>query len=265
MQTEALRKLNEGFGGCYERIIFSKIISRIAKEYDCKSILELNATFVAGIPGFNSCILAQDSFDVSVAVSNRDYEDTCRAWELAGERNRAKIMKLEETSFTDNSYDLVWNHLVIDQYKKPETHTREMSKIANKVVINFMLNPCNFAYYLHVLQHKVNRIEWNHGYLRSSTIGAVSQAHKACGLEVIESGACDSPPIIDTVNGIIGQSTTYADNVPLLKDRWIWSAASKECQEHKLTRKVLEWEEQLPRWFKIFVSAHHLYCASKKI
>ena len=86
-------KLNEGMGGAYERIAYTNIIKRIAQKYNCKNILELNATYIAGIPGFNSCLLAQSGYNVTVAVTERDYKDTKEVWRLTG--LKANIVKIK--------------------------------------------------------------------------------------------------------------------------------------------------------------------------
>ncbi|HJX45579.1 MAG TPA: hypothetical protein VJ399_00195, partial [Patescibacteria group bacterium] len=65
-------KLNEGFGGAYERIAYTNILKKLAKKYNAKKVLELNSTYIAGVPAFNSSILAQDGYDLTITVHTRD-------------------------------------------------------------------------------------------------------------------------------------------------------------------------------------------------
>lgn len=258
-------KLNEGMGGAYERIAYTNIIKRIAQKYNCKNILELNATYIAGIPGFNSCLLAQSGYNVTVAVTERDYEDTKEVWKLTGlKANIVKIKSDKHTDFFSNSFDFVYNHLAFDQYKNPVPLVEEMKRISNKVIMNLTLSPYNYGYWIHKLSHKIYKQEWDHGYREMGTIEMMEYVHKLCKLKHIESGACDAPPWMDTVNAQIGGSMTYMDAFPkFIRNKWIWCSIDKKCQEHKLVKRFLAWEESMPLWFKKF-AAHHLYCISEK-
>ena len=80
MSNEIYAKLNEGLGGCYERVAFTNIIRSLAEKHGIKSMLELNATYIAGVPGFNSMIFNQAGYDVTITVRPRDYQDTLNAW-----------------------------------------------------------------------------------------------------------------------------------------------------------------------------------------
>lgn len=265
LKSEVYSKLNEGLGGCYERIAYTNIIKRIAEEYKCRSILELNATYIAGVPGFNSCLLAQAGYDVTVAVMPRDYEDTLKVWELTGlKADIVKISRDIRTPFLNGEFDMVWNHLAFEQHWKPTELVEEMARIAGKVVINLTLSPFNYGFLIHWLGHRLNGKAYDHGYARNATIGAMVKAHRACGLEVFETGGCDAPPWMDTVDAKIGDSMTYLDIFPKpIRDRWIWCSANPKCQEHRLVKLLWSWEKAMPDWFrKLF--AHHLYVASRK-
>lgn len=257
--------LNNGLGGCYEVIKYSKVISKLAKTNKCESILELNATYIAGVPGFNSCILSQEGFDVTVAVTPRDYEDTLHVWGLTG--LKADIVRIEspfKTSFANNQFDFVYNHLAIDQYPNPMPLINEMRRISRNVVLTLSLSPFNYGYWIHRLSHKIYKEKWDHGYNNLSTIGSMKKIHNASGLCVIEYGACDAPPWMDTVNAQIGESMTYLDAFPKsVRNKWVWCSINPECQNHKLVNLFGSWEDSMPLWFKQF-AAHHLYVASVK-
>jgi len=261
-------ELDEGMGGAYERIAYTNVLKELAQAYGCKSFLELDATYIAGIPGFNSCLLAQSGYDTYVAVQERDLADTEKVWAMTKLREKVEIHRIDtalHTQFEDNQIDIVWNHLSFEQYRHPEKLVAEMKRVSNKLIINLTLNPFNYGYLIHRISHIINREKWNHGYMLNSTIEAVKKAHRKLGLEVIGFGACDAPPWMDTVNAVIGNSMTYADILPgKAREQWVWCSCNPDCQNHWLTKLFLSWEEQMPLWFKILAS-HHLWVASKKV
>lgn len=263
MDKEVAAQLNEGLGGAYERIAYSNRIIDLARRYGCKSILELNATFIAGIPGFNSCLLAQAGYDVTITVNSRDYEDALKVWELTG--LKANIVKLdgdEISPFADNSFDFVYNHLAFEHKKQPVLLVKEMRRISRMLVMNLTLSPYNLGFMIHRVNHLIQGKPYDHGYARQSTIKAMVKAHEAVGLKVVETGACDAPPWQDTVDAQMSGSMTYMDNTPL-KNKWIWTSVNQECQNSALVKFLWGMEEDMPDWFRIVV-AHHLYCASLK-
>jgi len=258
------RLLNEGIGGCYERIVYSNIISDIAEKAGCRSILELNTTFIAGVPGLNSVILAQKGYDVTVTVRPRDYEDVLKVWELLGLRDRVKIIELNtdlNTPFKDSQFDMVWNYLVFDQYKNPLPLTKEMARISKKVVMHFTLGPYNYGIFIHKLAHWWSHRFYDHGYSENATIGSMKKYHKEAGLKTITWGGVDCPIWMDTVDGQLGNSMTYMDAYGM-RNKWVWCSANPECRDNKLIKMLWSWEKVMPRWFKILMS-HHLYVASK--
>lgn len=267
MNQTTYEKLNEGLGGAYERVAYSNIIKRIAKDRGCKSILELNATYIAGVPGFNSCLLAQSQnpeLDVTVTVHSRDYEDAKHVWELT--KLPVNLIELNDdlhTPFRDGQFDFVYNHLAFEHYQHPELLVSEMKRISRDVVLNLTLTPHNLGCVIHWLNHKLQRKEWDHGSFRQSTIKAMERVHGQCGLKHLESGACDMPPWMDTVDAQMAGSMTYMDNVPILKNEWVWCSIDPKCQEHRLVRTFCKWEKSVPERFRRLV-AHHLYVASVK-
>ncbi len=259
-------KLNEGLGGAYERIAYTDIITRIAGSFGCKKVLELNATYIAGIPAFNSCILAQRGFDVTVLVKPRDWEDANEVWRMTGLLSKVHLIQYTDDGhidLPDKSYDMVWNHLAFEQYADPGILIDEMKRMSRELVMTLTLSPYNYGYMLHRVAHAFRKEEWNHGRASNCTIHTMKRIHKAHGLEVIETGACDCPPWMDTVNEVIGKTMTYADTMPVgIRDQWSWCSANPECQEHRLVKLFLDWERLMPTWFKVYVASHHLYCAS---
>ena len=81
---------------------------------------------------------------------------------------------------------------------------------------------------------------------------------------MIETGGCDTPPWMDTVDEQMGGSMTYLDHYPKgIRDKWVWCSANSACREHPIVKGLWSIEKSLPDWFKVLMS-HHLYCASVK-
>lgn len=259
--------INEGIGGAYERIAYSNVIKRIAKKNGCRSILELGATFIAGVPGFNSCLLAQDGFDVTITVHSRDFKETRAIWEKFDFGKKANIIEWNDnlkTNFSDGQFDLVWNHLAFEHYKDPLPLIDEMKRISKKVVINLTLSPWNIGFPIHWLNHKIQGKHWDHGYFKNTLISTMEESHKKAALIHIESGGCDNPPWMDTVDAQMGGSMTYFDYSPaFVKNKMVWCSTDKSTQNHWLVKTFWDWEKMFPSWFKRY-TAHHLYTASRK-
>lgn len=260
-------KLNEGLGGCYERIAYTNIIKKLAKKYNAKKILELNSTFIAGIPAFNSSILVQDGYDVTITVHSRDYIDAVDAWKTAHLYDKVKIIEWNDdfkTNFNEGEFDIVWNHLAIEHHKDPLPLLKEMARISNKLVITMTLSPFNIGFPIHWLVHKLCGKRWDHGYFKNTLISTMERIHRQVSLELIESGGCDVPFSVDTVDAKMGESMTYLDAMPkFIKDRWIWAAINPKCQTHWIVRFFWFLETRYPDWFRR-ATAHHLYTASIK-
>lgn len=267
VNPEVYAMLNEGLGGAYERIAYSRMIKRFAQERQAKSILELDATYIAGLPGFNSCLLAADGYDVTVTINPRDYPDAVRAWKMLGlyPGPKENVTLLEDDGslqLPNKAFDIVWNHLAFEHYPDPTELTGRMKNLSRDMVINLTLAPYNVGYIIHWINHKWKSKRWDHGKMSQMTIGAMRKAHQAVGLTEVESDACDVPPWIDTVDGKLGGSMTYLDGYPSwIKDRWVWCSADPKTEDKFFVKWFWHMEQNLPRWFKI-LSGHHLYVAS---
>lgn len=260
-------KVDDGLGGSYERIAYSNIVEKLAKKYKAKKILELNSTFIAGVPGFNSGILAQHGFDVTITVHSRDYKDALEVWDIVGLKNKVKIIEWNndfETKFRDNQFDMVWNHLAFEHYQNPSPLIKEMKRISNNLILNLTLSPFNLGFPIHWLIHKISRKPWDHGFFKNMLISTMDKVHKSEGLKLVESGGCDVPPWMDTVDLEMGGSMRYFDAWPKsIADKWVWGATNPDVQNHPVIKLLWDWEVSMPEWFRRLV-AHHLYTCSKK-
>lgn len=261
------QKLNEGFGGAYERIAYTNILKKLSKKYQITKILELNSTFIAGVPAFNSSILAQEGYDLTITVHSRDYHDAALAWKIAGLYDRVKIIKWDDdlqTPFKDKEFDLVWNHLAVEHYKDPLPLLVEMARVSKKLVVTMTLSPYNLGFISHFIWHKITGKFWDHGYIKNTLISTMEKFHKKAKLKIIESGGCDDPTTPDTVDSKMGDSMTYFDSMgPEFRKKWVWTAINPTCQNHPAVNFFWFLERAYPEWFRR-LTAHHLYTASEK-
>jgi SAM-dependent methyltransferase len=261
------RKLNEGLGGAYERVAYTNILKKLAKRYHVKKILELNSTYIAGVPAFNSSILAQSGYDLTVTVHTRDYRDALLAWKIAGLGKKIKIIKWDndfKTPFRNGEFDLVWNHLAVEHYQDPVPLLSEMKRVTRKLVVTMTLSPFNLGFISHFLWHKAVGKPWDHGYIRNTLISTMEKYHRKVGLTLIESGGCDDPTSPDTVDSKMGESMTYLDALPKsISNKWVWTAINPACQKSLIVKLFWFLERGYPEWFRR-LTAHHLYSASLK-
>jgi len=259
-------QFDDGLGGAYERIALFRVLNYWAEKYKVKKILELNATFICGVPAFNSFLFAKSGYEVTVMVHSRDYKEALRIWKKTGLFSKVKIVEGNndlKTPFKANSYDLVWNHLVVEQYDRPDPLQliKEMKRVSRKLVYTSTLNPHGIGYWIHLLGHKLKRKPWDHGSLKYMLISSLEKVYKKAGLRLLGSGGVDCPPWMDTGDTQVQGSMTYIKNA--IGKRWLWCLLDSEVPDRLLIRFLWGLETNLPSWFKV-LNAHHLYIIGKK-
>jgi len=259
-------QFDDGLGGAYERIALFRVLDQWAKKLEVKKVLELNATFICGVPAFNSLLLAMAKYEVTIMVHSRDYKEALKIWKKAGYPSKVKIVEWNndlKTPFENNSFDLVWNHLVVEQYDDPDPLQliKEMKRISKKLVYTSTLNPHGLGYWLHLLAHKILKKPWDHGSLKYMLISQLKKIYQEAGLKILDSGGVDCPPWLDTGDSQVQGSMTYVKNA--LGKRWLWCLLDSEVPDRFLIHFLWNLERSLPRWFKIW-NAHHLYVIGGK-
>lgn len=263
-RDDLYKKLNEGVGGAYERIAYTRNILRIAKARGHRKVLEYEGSYIAGLPGFNSCLLARAGMDVTVSINPRDYPDSVHAWELLGLMwpNVHLIEDDGTLKLPEKAYDFVYNHLAFEHFEQPQVLLDEMARLSRDVVMNLTLAPYNPGFLMHRAVHTVQRKPWDHGCMGQMTIGALKKGHHASGLSLLETGAADVPPWIDTVDSRMAGSMTYAAAYgSWAANHWVWCSADPNTENKLLVKLFWHMEQEMPRWFQILVG-HHLFAVS---
>lgn len=259
-------KYDDGLGGAYERLAIFHVLDRVCKRDNVKKVLELNSTFICGVPAFNSVLLVLAGYDVTILVHSRDYQEALSIWRGAGLLDRVKIIEHNDdlhTNLESNSFDLVWNHLVIEQYDSPSPLDLllEMKRLSRKLVYTSTLNPYGVGYWIHNFVHKAIKKPWDHGSIKFMTISGMSKYYKQVNLKIIDSNGVDNPPWLDTGDSMIQGSMTYVKNA--VGKKWLWSILDPDIASYLPIRILSNIENNLPRWFKQ-LTAHHLYVIGEK-
>lgn len=259
-------QFDDGLGGAYERIALFRVIDRWAKRFGLKTILEHNATFICGVPAFNSFLFAKAGYRVTVAVHSRDYRLAEKVWRESGYLPKIRLIRWDDDldmPFKDNSFDIVWNHLVVEQYCHPDPQPliREMKRLSRKLVYTSTLNPYGIGCWIHLITHKIKNKLWNHGSFRFMQVKELKRIYEKTGLTPVDSGGVDCPPWIDTGDSQIQGSMTYVKNA--LGRLWLWSLLDPLLIDHWPIPLFCWLEDNLPHSFKTF-NSHHLYIIGKK-
>jgi len=264
--VDLYNKYDDGLGGAYERVAIFHVLDRFCKLNNVKKILELNATFICGVPAFSSALLALAGYEVTILVHSRDYKDAVNIWKGAGLIDRVQIIEHNNdlhTNLESNSFDLVWNHLVIEQYDRPSPLELllEMKRLSRKLVYTSTLNPYGVGYWIHNLVHKIGKKPWDHGSIKLMTISGMKEYFEKANLKIIDSNGVDNPPWLDTGDSMIQGSMTYVKNA--VGKKWIWSILDPDIARYLPIRLLANIENNLPSWFKQ-LTAHHLYVLGEK-
>lgn len=257
---------DDGLGGSYERIALFRVLDNACRLYGVRKILELNATFICGVPSFNSALLAMAGYDVTITVHSRDYKQAQDIWKNAGLLDKVKIIEWNDdlkTPFESGSFDFVWNHLVFEQYDRPSPLglLLEMKRISRKLIYTSTLNPYGIGYWIHLFFHKMKNRPWDHGKRYFMTIKGMKEFYKKAKLKIIDYNGVDNPPWLDTGDSMIQGSMTYVKNA--VGKKWIWSILDPNIFEYRQIRILSNIEKNLPSWFKQ-LTAHHLYVIGEK-
>lgn len=264
----APRDLDEGIGTVYERVVIDDYFRRLQADRGIRTVLESPADGVTGVPGINSLVFARNGGAVWLANPSQAMLDGARAvWERQGLIDRVRFARCEvsDTSFDDDSFDLVWNYCMFERFRDPGPLVAEMKRVSRRHVLIMTQNVRNFGTAFHKVYHTACGLEWDHGYGEQMTLGAIRRALVAQGLRVEEEGTVDIPPWLDTWD--MPLRGTLKQLLARVGRRWEWSldaqGGSGDRGASRAVRVVRCLEANLPGWFRRS-QAHHLYVLARK-
>jgi hypothetical protein len=265
----APRDLDEGIGTVYERVVIDDYFRQMQSRYGIRTVLENPADGVTGVPGINSLEFARNGGTVWLANPSQRMLDGARpVWEKQKLIDQARFTRCEvdDTPYEDNSFDLVWNYCMFERFSDPSALVAEMKRVSGQYVLLMTQNVYNFGTPFHKVYHAINdHQEWDHGYGRQMTLGAIRKALRDQGMQLVEEGTVDIPPWLDTwdmpLRGELKQMLSSIGR------KWEWKMETQGRAENGSlpwsVRLVRDIEANLPVWFRKF-QAHHLYVLASK-
>lgn len=184
---------NEVFGVIYERYAVGKKISRIAERLNVHSVAEMPAHGAKAMPSIYSMGFSENAEKITLINGNPLYE---KEWAKIG---KEKLLEwkfeenIENTSFQDGSFDMVWNFAYIPIANNPDQLIEEMKRISKRYVMIFSVNSGNVGFPIHRLVHKKTNIPWSHGNIDYNNRHFLKRKLQEHGLKIVATGFADCP------------------------------------------------------------------------
>lgn len=190
---------SECFGLIYERFAFGKLLEKIVKEYNIKSVLELPGGGVKAMPSIYSICMGLAGCKVTVVNGEKA---SLNVWRRLGIEDMISFVECDDLSNTrlpDNSFDFVWNFVVFGTFKDPENVLKEMKRLSKRHVGLFLSNRKNVGYCFHRFAHWYTNIPWTHGDVTLRAPKRIKDMMKDQGMEIEKVGFVDTPPWPDSI------------------------------------------------------------------
>jgi len=255
---------DEGLGTKYERIMVDGLLSRIAGQYGIKSALESPADGITGIPGVNSLVLA-GVLSRPMCLANPSLcllQEAGATWQGKGLGDKVRLFQsgVAALPFSDRCHELSWSFCMLEKMNDPVIYLKELSRVSSKIVLMVTINNNNLGNALHRWYHAIKKAPWDHGNIDMTKMAGMIKAFTRAGLEVLEAGAVDVPPSMDT------QDMPLKDDIDrvvrLFGRKWEWGLHNKAENKSGLLNLFCWLEANLPPWFKR-LNAHHIYVIGK--
>ncbi len=139
---------DEGLGSSYERIILNKMLEKVIRNWQIKSVLEVPNFGFTGLSGINSMGMAKDGLNVHVCE-----HDLARLTMIQDLWNKTQISAsihhtpvYHQLDFADQSMDLSWNFSAIWFVDELQPFLAELSRITSKVILICVPNQQGIGY-----------------------------------------------------------------------------------------------------------------------
>lgn len=259
---------DEGIGIASERYFVAKLIEKIMRQHQVKTVLEAPVDGLMGIPGMNSVYFARAGVKVTVASPSKALlKNAEKFWRKL---NLQKIVRFVwdpefKFPFEKESFDLVWNYCLFEHFKDGSL-LPEMKRISKKWILIITQNRYNYGYPIHRWYHRRNNQAWDHGYSELMDILHLKKIFKKNGLRIKMAGCIDVPPWFDTFDMHtrgLGKKLVGKEK----EKEWYWSAL-QEGDLEKLSQnrliKILDLFQKILVFPLNFLFAHHFYLLARK-
>lgn len=255
---------DEGLGTKYERMMVDGLLRRIAWHYQITSALESPADGITGIPGANSLALASH-LSRPMNLTNPSLlllREAVATWQGKGLSDKVHLFQsgVAALPFADKVHELSWSFCMLEKMNDPVLYIKELSRVSSKIVLMVTINNNNLGNALHRWYHAIRKTPWDHGNIDMTKMAGMVKAFARAGLEVLETGAVDVPPSMDTQDMPLKEDIGRV--VGLFGGKWEWGLHNKGENKPGLLNLFCWLETNLPCWFKR-LNAHHLYVIGK--
>jgi hypothetical protein len=269
-----------GLGTTYERWALNRFLENRFKKAHFHSVLEGPDDGMTGIYGLNSLMLGRMGMEVTLAFRDPAKAEFAKStWQHYVSPEQLPTLQIlnenQDLSDLDRKFDLVWNFNVVNRLPDPEACLQQMCNLSKDLVLIFVPNARNYSFFLHRLQHKVNKKPWDHGSPEWLEAKPYRRILSDMGLDVIDEVWVDCPWWPDIVD--LGE--LIADFFPFLKrlakrakpeNRLLWQANAlpyydsiKYKKIHQQMNRLAFFERSPFSWLnKTF--AHHIGILAKK-
>lgn len=250
------REGDEGLGTRYERMMVDRLLANLALRFGVRRALESPADGITGVPGANSLVL-DGILERPMTLTSPSLalvREAVKTWE--GRAVAALAAPVSALPFSDRCFGLAWSFCMVEKLSRPVEYLKELARVSPGLVLVVAINRANLGNALHRWYHRIARAEWDHGRDDLTTLPGLAEAFRRAGLEVLETGAVDVPPSIDT------QDMPLKDDIQrvtaLFGRRWEWRLEGASAGRSRVLDCFSWLEGNLPGWFKM-LTAHHIY------
>ena len=183
----------EVFGVDYERFSLAKCFEGLVKKYNLRECLELPAFGAKAMPSIYSVGLGKAGANVTLVNPANSAKSS---WEIVNLEDRMTESfqdDLHNTTFSDNSFDWVWNFAYFPSDSDHIALLKEMERISRRYVAIFSVNGRNIGAYIHRILHRMLKIPWTHGDVNFNFPNRLKRFMEEQGLRIVEKGVVDCP------------------------------------------------------------------------
>jgi len=263
-------KDDEGLGTVYEKIMLNDFFCDLIKQYKIKTVLEMPARGMSGIPGMNSFEFARRKCQLTILDNDKDRIAKIQKYWQKTKFNPNIIYKKDfrKLPYKDNSFDLVWNFSALWYHDQADQIIKEMVRVSKKLVFISVTNKKQIGYFLR--KRWLDKEFFNGVYEKWTDPKNIKTVLSEEDVKIIDEGVIDVPPFPDTCMplGDLLKKIGFKSRPKKNDKSWCWSTMEYYQGGDKfLPAKIAKYSflEKLPLpWQTKIIWAHHRFILGKK-
>lgn len=260
------KEYNEGLGTVYEKLVLNDFFEKLIKDYKIKSVLEAPIFGMSGIPGMNSFVLAKYGCDVVLLDNNSNrIKQIEKYWHKTKLKPKIKFVNnFDKLSFSDNSFDLVWNFSALWYHKGADKIIHEMVRVSKKLIFISVTNKWQPGYFMR--KYWLDKDFFKKIDEKWTSIGEVKKILSSAKVKIIREGVIDIPPFPDTcmpVGDLLNKIGIGGNkDKKNIQNKWQWTTFDYYRDFDKnLPKKIDKYtfleKLSIPWQLKLFWAHHH--------